>query len=96
MALNAKNKFGFVDGTLKKPINDAAATQLWERCNDMHYGETGHSKPSCYRLIGFPTHWNQNRNTPRNDTNRKPVAHQVSASPTDASTENVIPSLTSA
>ncbi|XP_041025333.1 uncharacterized protein LOC121265712 [Juglans microcarpa x Juglans regia] len=35
MALNAKNKLGFVDGTLTKPTNDDVAAKLWERCSDM-------------------------------------------------------------
>ncbi|KAF5447886.1 hypothetical protein F2P56_033403 [Juglans regia] len=34
MALNAKNKFVFVDGTLTKPADVSIAT-LWERCCDM-------------------------------------------------------------
>lgn len=35
MALNAKNKLGFVNGTLSKPTSSSAKTQLWERCTDM-------------------------------------------------------------
>ncbi|XP_022889397.1 uncharacterized protein LOC111404896 [Olea europaea var. sylvestris] len=34
MALNAKNKLVFVDGTLKRPP-DANTTNLWDRCSDM-------------------------------------------------------------
>lgn len=34
MALNAKNKFVFVDGTLKKP-SDTEVANLWDRCSDM-------------------------------------------------------------
>ena len=35
MALNAKNKLAFVNGTLSKPTSSAAETQIWERCSDM-------------------------------------------------------------
>ena len=35
MALNAKNKLSFIDGTLSKPTTSASETQLWERCSDM-------------------------------------------------------------
>ncbi|KAF8397472.1 hypothetical protein HHK36_016389 [Tetracentron sinense] len=35
MALNAKNKLGFVDGSLKKPAPGSSELQTWERCNDM-------------------------------------------------------------
>ncbi|XP_072990224.1 uncharacterized protein [Typha latifolia] len=35
MALNAKNKLGFVDGSISKSTDDVAVVQLWERCNDM-------------------------------------------------------------
>ncbi|KAF5193415.1 Copia-like polyprotein/retrotransposon [Thalictrum thalictroides] len=35
MALNAKNKFGFVDGSVTKPASDLVEIQAWERCNDM-------------------------------------------------------------
>jgi hypothetical protein len=35
MALNAKNKLVFVNGTLSKPTSSVAETQLWERCSDM-------------------------------------------------------------
>ncbi|XP_057982224.1 uncharacterized protein LOC131167438 [Malania oleifera] len=35
MALNAKNKFGFVNGTLPKPTSSSTETQLWECYSDM-------------------------------------------------------------
>ena len=35
MALNAKNKLVFVNGTLSKPTSSVADIQLWERCSDM-------------------------------------------------------------
>ncbi|XP_021833171.1 uncharacterized protein LOC110772984 [Prunus avium] len=36
MALNTKNKEGFVDGTLKKPLHDSSTTlQQWTRCNNL-------------------------------------------------------------
>lgn len=36
MALRAKNKVGFVDGSLEKPSSSSAAElQQWNRCNDM-------------------------------------------------------------
>ncbi|XP_057976015.1 uncharacterized protein LOC131163445 [Malania oleifera] len=34
VGLNAKNKFGFVNGTLHKPTSSLAEIQLWERCSD--------------------------------------------------------------
>ncbi|XP_010519154.1 PREDICTED: uncharacterized protein LOC104798676 [Tarenaya hassleriana] len=34
-ALNAKNKLGFVDGSLSQPSHDAADFGLWSRCNDL-------------------------------------------------------------
>ncbi|XP_022897702.1 uncharacterized protein LOC111411399 [Olea europaea var. sylvestris] len=34
-ALNAKNKLGFVLGTIKRPTTDTTATLLWDRCCDM-------------------------------------------------------------
>lgn len=37
MALLAKNKYGFVDGTIKRPeLSDPKVSQ-WERCNKMVY-----------------------------------------------------------
>ena len=36
MALNTKNKEGFVDGTLKKPLHGSSTTlQQWTRCNNL-------------------------------------------------------------
>jgi hypothetical protein len=36
MALNAKNKIGFIDGTLTKPSNTASSEfRIWTRCNDL-------------------------------------------------------------
>ena len=35
MALNAKNKLGFVDGTLQQPNQEDAFTGVWSRCNSM-------------------------------------------------------------
>ncbi|XP_057954062.1 uncharacterized protein LOC131148366 [Malania oleifera] len=35
MALNAKSKFCFTNGTLPKPTTSPVETQLWERCCDM-------------------------------------------------------------
>ncbi|XP_057951067.1 uncharacterized protein LOC131145906 [Malania oleifera] len=35
MALNAKNKFGFVNGTLPRPTSSSIEAQLWECCSDM-------------------------------------------------------------
>ncbi|XP_038979858.1 uncharacterized protein LOC120109982 [Phoenix dactylifera] len=35
MALNAKNKLGFIDGSLSKPTSNTAEIQVWERCMDM-------------------------------------------------------------
>jgi len=35
MALNAKNKLSFDNGTLSKPTSSIAEIQLWERCSDM-------------------------------------------------------------
>lgn len=34
-ALEAKNKFGFVDGTIPKPIDDYEKEGTWERCNNL-------------------------------------------------------------
>ncbi|GAV77881.1 UBN2_3 domain-containing protein, partial [Cephalotus follicularis] len=33
IALNAKNKFGFIDGTCAKPDQDSPLFHQWERCN---------------------------------------------------------------
>lgn len=35
IALNAKNKLGFVNGVLKEPKADSKEHHAWERCNDM-------------------------------------------------------------
>jgi hypothetical protein len=35
MALNAKNKLSFVNGSLSKPTSSTSEIQLWERCSDM-------------------------------------------------------------
>ncbi|XP_070022071.1 uncharacterized protein LOC142177495 [Nicotiana tabacum] len=35
IALSAKNKLGFIDGTLIIPKTDSAVQQTWGRCNDM-------------------------------------------------------------
>ncbi|XP_043703795.1 uncharacterized protein LOC122653903 [Telopea speciosissima] len=35
MALQAKNKVGFIDGTLKKPADDSTDLSAWSRCNSM-------------------------------------------------------------
>ena len=35
IALNAKHKLGFVDGSLPKPTFYSVDIQLWERCNDI-------------------------------------------------------------
>ena len=35
MALSAKNKLKFVDGSLPKPSSSAADYSIWTRCNDM-------------------------------------------------------------
>lgn len=35
MALNAKNKLSFVNGSLSKPTSSTAEIQLWGRCGDM-------------------------------------------------------------
>ncbi|XP_038987015.1 uncharacterized protein LOC120112226 [Phoenix dactylifera] len=37
MALMAKNKFGFVDGTIRKPDSSDAKASQWEQCNRMVY-----------------------------------------------------------
>ena len=35
MALNAKNKLGFVDGSIPQPIADDLNANIWSRCNSM-------------------------------------------------------------
>ncbi|MFV0960813.1 hypothetical protein QML37_31435, partial [Klebsiella pneumoniae] len=35
MALNVKDKFGFVDGTIPKPPLSSPDCKAWHRCNDM-------------------------------------------------------------
>jgi len=35
ISLSAKNKFGFINGTCKKPKEDAPLFEQWRRCNDM-------------------------------------------------------------
>lgn len=35
IALSARNKLGFVDGSLSKPIGDASLLRIWTRCNDL-------------------------------------------------------------
>ncbi|XP_070669026.1 uncharacterized protein [Malus domestica] len=35
VSLNAKNKLGFIDGTLKAPSPDSNEYPTWSRCNDM-------------------------------------------------------------
>ena len=35
MALNAKNKLGFIDGSILKPSSTSQDLKTWERCNDM-------------------------------------------------------------
>ncbi|KAH9672059.1 retrotran gag 3 domain-containing protein [Citrus sinensis] len=35
MALNAKNKLGFIDGSIQKPSSTSQDLKTWERCNDM-------------------------------------------------------------
>ena len=35
MALNVKNKLGFVDGTLLQPMTDDPTARIWPRCNSM-------------------------------------------------------------
>ncbi|XP_060182912.1 uncharacterized protein LOC132612848 [Lycium barbarum] len=35
IALSAKNKIGFIDGTCKEPAIDSIDHKLWNRCNDM-------------------------------------------------------------
>lgn len=35
MALRAKNKLGFIDGTLSKPVDDDDDGGKWQHCNDL-------------------------------------------------------------
>lgn len=35
IALSARNKLGFVDGTLVKPTAESSTFKSWSRCNDM-------------------------------------------------------------
>jgi hypothetical protein len=35
MALSAKDKFGFIDGSLTKPAMDTPKYFAWDRCNNM-------------------------------------------------------------
>ena len=35
IALSAKNKTGFIDGSIKKPTSTNEKYALWKRCNDM-------------------------------------------------------------
>ena len=35
MVLNAKNKLGFIDGSIQKPSSTSQDLKTWERCNDM-------------------------------------------------------------
>ncbi|XP_074298019.1 uncharacterized protein LOC141628820 [Silene latifolia] len=35
IALSAKNKIGFIDGTIPKPAATASTTKNWQRCNDI-------------------------------------------------------------
>ncbi|KAI5330645.1 hypothetical protein L3X38_030043 [Prunus dulcis] len=35
IALSAKNKLGFIDGTIKSPASTDAKSAIWQRCNDM-------------------------------------------------------------
>lgn len=35
MALNVRNKLGFIDGTIPKPPSDHRDSGSWSRCNDM-------------------------------------------------------------
>ena len=35
IALSAKNKTGFVDGSIKKPPSTDEKFAMWKRCNDM-------------------------------------------------------------
>lgn len=35
IALNAKNKVGFIGGTFQRPTTNYVGRKIWERCNDM-------------------------------------------------------------
>ncbi|XP_074293703.1 uncharacterized protein LOC141620837 [Silene latifolia] len=35
IALSAKNKLGFIDGSIPKPAANAATANSWQRCNDV-------------------------------------------------------------
>lgn len=35
IALSARNKLGFVDGSLSQPESNSASYKSWSRCNDM-------------------------------------------------------------
>ena len=35
IALSAKNKLGFIDGTIKPLANTDVRSAIWQRCNDM-------------------------------------------------------------
>lgn len=35
MALNVRNKLGFIDGTVLKPLSDHPSYGSWSRCNDL-------------------------------------------------------------
>lgn len=35
ISLSTKNKIGFIDGTLIKPVSIDPACKAWERCNSM-------------------------------------------------------------
>ncbi|KAG6723463.1 hypothetical protein I3842_03G209100 [Carya illinoinensis] len=59
-----------------------------------HCGKTGHSKTSCYKLIGYPSHWNQTRSSQHSDLQKQPVAHQVSSSSIAPEPNSSIPGLT--
>lgn len=40
IALSARNKLGFVDGSIIKPASNDSTFKSWSRCNDMHYKKT--------------------------------------------------------
>ncbi|XP_021897315.1 uncharacterized protein LOC110814222 [Carica papaya] len=45
IALNAKNKLGFIDGTYDQPSNTDSTVAAWSRCNSMH-----RNAPRIYQL----------------------------------------------